>query len=469
MVKLALASAFVAGVEAGTLAVTWKDCGAKHAKVTDLKPTSFKTGTTAQLVGSGTTDEDVTKAHFTATVSAAGAKLTQCSGDATSDITCKLPLGAGSIVVKAVKYPLAKGPVNIVTEVTTSSLIPASLAKVDVHIAATEQNGEDVICLDVHTAKQSFEEIVEKVNSGKNLWKAAIPDRFESVEDVKALLGAYLPADKEYEEPAVAEIPPTNADLPDSFDAAENWKECTVIANVRDQSSCGCCWAFGSVSSFESRACISTGKDIKYSPEDTCFCSNAGDGCQGGNTAWDYFKKTGVVTGGDYTDIGSGDTCYPFSLAPCAHHVPATAKYPVCPSSEYPSPSCKNSCSESKYSKSFSSDKVRASDSYSVRGETQIMTELVNNGPMYVAFEVYDDFPTYKSGVYHKTSSKMLGGHAVTLVGYGELDGQKYWKIKNSWNEMWGNGGHFLIVRGSNECGIESSVSAGTISASTVV
>jgi hypothetical protein len=154
MVKLALASAFVAGVEAGTLAVTWEDCGAKHAKVTDLQPTSFETGTTVQLVGSGTTDEDVTSAKFTATISAAGAKLTQCSGDATSDITCKLPLGAGRIVVKAVSYPLTKGPVDIITEVSTSSLIPASLAKVDVHIAATEQNGEDVICLDVHTAKQ---------------------------------------------------------------------------------------------------------------------------------------------------------------------------------------------------------------------------------------------------------------------------------------------------------------------------
>merc|ERR1712187_935846 len=147
------------------------------------------------------------------------------------------------------------------------------------------------------------------------------------------------------------------------------------------------------------------------------------------------------------------------------HHVPATEKYPACPSSEYPSPRCSKSC-ESSYAGDFDSDKLHASKTYSVRGETQIMTELVNNGPMYVSFSVYDDFPTYKSGVYKRTSSNFLGGHAVTLVGYGTLNGEKYWKIKNSWNEEWGNGGHFLIRRGTDECGIESDVNAGDISVS---
>merc|ERR1712157_606070 len=78
---------------------------------------------------------------------------------------------------------------------------------------------------------------------------------------------------------------------------------------------------------------------------------------------------------------------------------------------------------------------------------------------------VYSDFPTYKSGVYRHTSGSYLGGHAATLVGYGELNGDKYWKIKNSWNEQWGDNGHFLIARGSDECGIEDSVNAGTIGA----
>merc|ERR1712043_87248 len=61
--------------------------------------------------------------------------------------------GAGKIVVKAVKYPLEAGDVSIPVEVSTSAIIPASLAKVDVHIEATEQNSESVICLNVHTKK----------------------------------------------------------------------------------------------------------------------------------------------------------------------------------------------------------------------------------------------------------------------------------------------------------------------------
>merc|ERR1711976_938436 len=88
---------------------------------------------------------------------AAGVKLASCEGDAKTDIACKLPLGAGTITVKAVSYPIAAGSVSIPVEVKTSALIPASLAKVDAEIRATEQNGEDVICLNVHTAKKAEE------------------------------------------------------------------------------------------------------------------------------------------------------------------------------------------------------------------------------------------------------------------------------------------------------------------------
>ena len=54
----------------------------------------------------------------------------------------------------------------------------------------------------------------------------------------------------------------------------------------------------------------------------------------------------------------------------------------------------------------------------------------------------------------------MKGGHAVTMVGWGEENGQKYWKIKNSWNEQWGNNGHFLIARGTGAPPASSRVSA---------
>merc|ERR1712160_54403 len=152
--------------EAATLGVTWGDCGAKHATVDDLSPTSIKTGGSGTtLTGSGVSDEDVTSAVFTATVKAKGVKVASCSGDATSDIVCKLPAGVGTITVKAVSFPLKAGRVNIPVEVKVSALIPGALATTDTHIEAVDQNGESVICLDVATKKAaSFEEIAEEID-----------------------------------------------------------------------------------------------------------------------------------------------------------------------------------------------------------------------------------------------------------------------------------------------------------------
>jgi len=319
----------------------------------------------------------------------------------------------------------------------------------------------------------TLKEIADKINSGNHGWTAQAPSKFTTLDEVVTHLGAFVPGDAEFSEPDVVELPPLNGDLPEEFDSFTQWPSCSVIANVRDQSSCGSCWAFGSVSSFESRRCIATGEDIKYSPEDTAFCQGlfgAGNGCNGGNSAWRQFVSKGVVTGGDYTDIGTSGSCLPYSFAPCAHHVPATAAYPACPGGEYPSPQCAHACSESGYGGGdYYADKTKAASAYSVRGVEKIQQDLVTNGPMYVSLTVYGDFPTYKSGVYTHQTGSALGGHAVTLVGYGTLDGTPYWKIKNSWNEQWGDAGHILIKRGVNECGIEGNVNAGTFASSQVV
>merc|ERR1712048_1475939 len=76
-------------------------------------------------------------------------------------------------------------------------------------------------------------------------------------------------------------------------------------------------------------------------------------------------------------------------------------------------------------------------------------------GPMEVAFTVYSDFENYASGIYHHVTCGMAGGHAVKLVGWGVEDGNKYWKVANSWNPYWAEKGYFRIKRGNNECGIE--------------
>ena len=70
-------------------------------------------------------------------------------------------------------------------------------------------------------------------------------------------------------------------------------------------------------------------------------------------------------------------------------------------------------------------------------------------------FQIYEDFLTYKSGVYKHVTGKLLGGHAVAFIGYGTDAGTDYWLVKNSWNSEWGDGGTFKIVRGTDEAQVE--------------
>merc|ERR1712000_789984 len=62
---------------------------------------------------------------------------------------------------------------------------------------------------------ETLASIVEEVNAAGTTWTAAVPDRFETLDDVKMLLGAYLPGDPEYEEEPVQELAHTVA-LPSS-------------------------------------------------------------------------------------------------------------------------------------------------------------------------------------------------------------------------------------------------------------
>jgi cathepsin B len=93
--------------------------------------------------------------------------------------------------------------------------------------------------------------------------------------------------------------------------------------------------------------------------------------------------------------------------------------------------------------------------------EEAIKTEIFNHGPVEAAFTVYEDFVTYKSGVYSHVTGSELGGHAIRILGWGVENDTPYWIVVNSWNEDWGDKGTFKIKRGVDECGIEDSVVAG--------
>ena len=122
----------------------------------------------------------------------------------------------------------------------------------------------------------------------------------------------------------------------------------------------------------------------------------------------------------------------------------------------------KHECTSEDYNVDYDMDKSHGMTAYDVRSTVaHIAEELMTNGPVEASFSVYEDFLTYKSGVYEHLTGEYLGGHAVRIIGWGEESGVPYWLVANSWNEGWGDGGHFKIMRGDDECGIESGIVAG--------
>jgi cathepsin B len=307
-----------------------------------------------------------------------------------------------------------------------------------------------------------YEELVNAVNDAHTTWTAGVNGRFayDDINEVKAYLGA-LKAPAELKLPIV--LHNVNA-VPDAFDARTQWGSiCPTISEIRDQSACGSCWAFGAVEAASDRACISTNGAVQLHLSATDLlscCGSCGFGCSGGypESAWNYFKTTGVVTGGNYGDYS---LCSSYPFPQCDHHV--TGKYGPCPSTEYNTPACPKSCdTKSTYNVTFTADKHKFASAYSVATNVaQIQTEILTNGPVEGAFTVYEDFVTYTSGVYQHTTGSELGGHAIKILGWGTLNGTPYWTVANSWNEGWGNQGYFLILRGKDECGIEDGIVAG--------
>jgi len=254
--------------------------------------------------------------------------------------------------------------------------------------------------------------------------------------------------------------------LATSFESADVWPECAKIINdIRDQSNCGCCWAFAASETASDRLCIATkGKTmVPLSAQDMCFCSEA-NGCDGGmlNTAWNYLRNDGLLTGGQYNGTGpfGKGLCADFSISPCDSQA-------SCGNVVKESPQCPTSCAtntKAQYS-NFQEDRFGFSGKVDLlSNEEMIMKSMTLNGPVETAFTVYKDFPNYSSGVYQQTSKVALGGHAVKIVGWGEqmINGTntKYWRIANSWADTWGEDGFFKIIRGVDECGIESQAMA---------
>lgn len=100
---------------------------------------------------------------------------------------------------------------------------------------------------------------------------------------------------------------------------------------------------------------------------------------------------------------------------------------------------------------------------------TRMKQQLMTNGSFFASITAYSDlFNFIGDRVYeHGESSSTTGGHAVTVIGWCDAGVDKrlgfekgYWVCKNSWGDQWAPAydfpGHFAMLMGRNECGIES-------------
>lgn len=209
-------------------------------------------------------------------------------------------------------------------------------------------------------------------------------------------------------------------DLPDSVD----WRESGVVAPVKDQGSCGSCWAFSAIASLESRTAQKTKKVVELSEQNLVDCSTSeGDkGCNGGlmDFAFKYIEdNNGVDTEESYPYTGQDGNCE-FKKA----DVGATLnKYVDVATSE------------------------------------ESLQKAASEGVVSVAIEANLFFQLYGGGVYSwPCNNPAQLNHGVAVVGYGSGD-KMYWIVRNSWGPDWGEKGYVRMIRGKNICGIADSAS----------
>jgi len=211
-------------------------------------------------------------------------------------------------------------------------------------------------------------------------------------------------------------------------DGSLDWVAKGAVTGVKDQGSCGSCWAFSSTGSIEGIVQISHNILVSLSEQQLVDCSGAYGNlaCNGGlmDNAFKYVMANGLCTEADYPYVSG-----------------KTGKKGTCVSS---------SCTASKYSQITGySDMQQSEDALGKDLDTQ---------PISVAIEANAAFQLYKSGVFDSHCGQNLN-HGVLAVGYGTDSGKDYWKVKNSWGTSWGEKGYIRMIRNINQCGIKDQAS----------
>ena len=106
------------------------------------------------------------------------------------------------------------------------------------------------------------------------------------------------------------------ADLGDdqlaALPAAVDWRKRGAVTGVKNQGSCGGCWAFSAVAAMEGINKIVTGKLISLSEQELIDCDRKSHGCKGGRMDYAFqfvISNGGIDSEADYPYTGRDGTC----------------------------------------------------------------------------------------------------------------------------------------------------------------
>lgn len=210
--------------------------------------------------------------------------------------------------------------------------------------------------------------------------------------------------------------------LPFTLPTSVDWRQKGYVTPVKNQGSCGSCWAFSATGSLEGQHFRSTGHLVSLSEQNLVDCSQkyGNQGCNGGlmDNAFKYIQDNdGIDTEESYPYEGRDGKC---RYKPSGVGAKVTGLVDV-PTSE---------------------DKLQEA--------------VASVGPVSVAIDAgHSSFQLYHSGVYDEPACTHNLDHGVLAVGYGTQDGKDYWLVKNSWGLGWGDKGYIMMSRNKdNQCGI---------------
>ena len=213
--------------------------------------------------------------------------------------------------------------------------------------------------------------------------------------------------------------------LPSYFD----WRDTGGCTSIKNQGSCGSCWAFATVAPLECNILIHDGIEVDLSEQWLVSCNSDGWGCGGGWWAHDYHEwKTDPC--GDFGAVLEEYFPYTATDAPCA-----------CP-----------------YPHDYFIDGWAYIDTGDIPAVDDIKQAIIDYGPVSVALCVNSAFQAYTGGIFSGPTCTEIN-HGVALVGWDDSQGTEgVWFLKNSWGPGWGEDGYMRIEYGVCEIGYGASL-----------